>query len=206
MLIHSLFKSHTAHAAMFDDILNGLIEMTRRPLYSVSADELGTEPKELDERLPLILEIAQTWDAVLLLDEAEVFLRQRSTTDVTRNALVSILLGQLEYYQGILILTTNLIEQCDPAFFDPLPGSWLRLTETDLADVLCQSPEEPQRYRFRRPGQTGEAPHERQTGLFFFKFQRDTLEERRKQRAMHCAGRECRHVCGTCRRGVRCCG
>ncbi|KAJ7929128.1 hypothetical protein B0H13DRAFT_2228733 [Mycena leptocephala] len=129
MLIHSLFKSHTAHAAMFDDIVNGLIEMTRRPFYSVSAGELGTEPKELDERLPLILEIAQTWDAVLLLDEAEVFLQQRSTTDVTRNALVSILLGQLEYYQGILILTTNLIEQCDPRrFFDPLPGSWLRLT------------------------------------------------------------------------------
>ncbi|KAJ7492123.1 P-loop containing nucleoside triphosphate hydrolase protein [Mycena latifolia] len=139
MLIHSLFKSHTAHAAMFDDIVKGkgkgliglfsgspgcgktltaeaVAEMTRRPLYSVSAGELGTEPKELDERLTLILEIAQTWDAVLLLDEAEVFLQQRSTTDVTRNALVSIFLRQLEYYQGILILTTNLIEQCDPAF------------------------------------------------------------------------------------------
>ncbi|KAJ7508569.1 P-loop containing nucleoside triphosphate hydrolase protein [Mycena galericulata] len=139
MLVHSLFNSHTAHAAAFDDIVKGkgkgliglfsgspgcgktltaeaVAEMTRRPLYSVSAGELGTQPKELDERLTLILEIAQTWDAVLLLDEAEVFLQRRSTTDVTRNALVSIFLRQLEYYQGILILTTNLIEQCDPAF------------------------------------------------------------------------------------------
>jgi len=53
---------------------------------------------------------------VLLIDEAEVFLRERSTTDLKRNALVSIFLRQLEYYQGILILTTNMAEQCDPAF------------------------------------------------------------------------------------------
>ncbi|CAK5275284.1 unnamed protein product [Mycena citricolor] len=139
MLIHSLFKSHSAHSATFDDIVRGkgkgliglfsgspgcgktltaeaVAEMTRRPLYTVSAGELGTEPKELDAKLTMILEIAQTWDAVLLLDEAEVFLQQRSRGDVTRNALVSIFLRQLEYYQGILILTTNLIEQCDPAF------------------------------------------------------------------------------------------
>ncbi|KAJ7762396.1 P-loop containing nucleoside triphosphate hydrolase protein [Mycena maculata] len=139
MLIHSLFKSHSARAATFDDIVKGkgkgliglfsgspgcgktltaeaVAEITRRPLYSVSAGELGTQPKELDQRLTLILEIAQTWDAVLLLDEAEVFLQRRSMEDVTRNALVSIFLRQLEYYQGIMILTTNMIAQCDPAF------------------------------------------------------------------------------------------
>ncbi|KAF7302929.1 AAA family [Mycena kentingensis (nom. inval.)] len=138
-LVHSLFKSHKSHSAAFDDIVRGkgkgliglfsgspgcgktltaeaVAEATRRPLYSVSAGELGTQPKELDERLSMVLEIAQTWDAVLLLDEAEVFLQQRAKGDVSRNALVSIFLRQLEYYQGILILTTNLIEQCDPAF------------------------------------------------------------------------------------------
>ncbi|KAJ7103087.1 P-loop containing nucleoside triphosphate hydrolase protein [Mycena belliarum] len=138
-LIQSLFRTHTAHAATFDDVIKGkgkgliglfsgspgcgktltaeaVAELTRRPLYSVSAGELGTQPKELDERLKLVMEIAQTWDAVLLLDEAEVFLQKRSMTDVNRNALVSIFLRQLEYYQGILILTTNLIAQCDPAF------------------------------------------------------------------------------------------
>ncbi|KAJ6601323.1 P-loop containing nucleoside triphosphate hydrolase protein [Mycena vulgaris] len=138
-LIHSLFKAHNMRTAMFDDVIKGkgkgliglfsgspgcgktltaeaVAEMTRRPLYSVSAGELGTEPKELDERLKLVMEIAQTWDAVLLLDEAEVFLQKRSTADINRNALVSIFLRQLEYYQGILILTTNMIAQCDPAF------------------------------------------------------------------------------------------
>jgi len=52
---------------------------------------------------------------VLLLDEADVFLYQRGSNDVMRNALVSIFLRQLEYYQGILFLTTNMIAQCDMA-------------------------------------------------------------------------------------------
>ena len=60
--------------------------------------------------------MAQLWDAVLLLDEAEVFLQQRNATDINRNALVSIFLRQLEYYKGIMILTTNMAEQVDRAF------------------------------------------------------------------------------------------
>jgi len=85
-------------------------------LYCVSAGELGTDAKSVDKALIQILELAQTWKAVLLLDEADVFLYQRSSNDVIRNALVSIFLRQLEYYQGILFLTTNMIAQCDLAF------------------------------------------------------------------------------------------
>lgn len=51
-----------------------------------------------------------------MLDEADVFSQKRDTHDVNRNALVSIFLRQLEYFEGILILTTNRITHCDPAF------------------------------------------------------------------------------------------
>jgi hypothetical protein len=44
---------------------------------------------------------------VLLIDEADVFLEKRTLTDVHRNALVSVFLRLLEYYEGILFLTTN---------------------------------------------------------------------------------------------------
>nr|GAT46318.1 AAA family [Mycena chlorophos] len=138
-LIHSLVQSHKMHSAKFDDVVEGkgkgliglfsgspgcgktltaeaVAEATHRPLYPISAGELGTNPTDVDKQLTMVLQIAQTWDAVLLLDEAEVFLQQRAKGDLARNALVSIFLRQLEYYQGILILTTNLIEQCDPAF------------------------------------------------------------------------------------------
>ena len=40
----------------------------------------------------------------------------RQPQDVGRNALVSIFLRLLEYFQGILFLTTNRVETFDPAF------------------------------------------------------------------------------------------
>ncbi|KAL2846863.1 hypothetical protein BJY01DRAFT_213107 [Aspergillus pseudoustus] len=36
--------------------------------------------------------------------------------NLERNAITSIFLRQLEYYQGILLLTTNRLESLDPAF------------------------------------------------------------------------------------------
>ena len=138
-LIHSLVKQHSPENTGYDDVIQGkglgligllsgnpgcgktltaeaMAEVTRRPLYPVSAGELGTEPEKVDQQLTSILEISHKWSAILLLDEADVFLQERDAKDVARNALVSIFLRQLEYYQGILILTTNRIGDCDPAF------------------------------------------------------------------------------------------
>lgn len=92
------------------------LQVTHCPLYCLSAGELGTDLYDVEMKLTQVLELAHKWKAVVLLDEADVFLAQRDTTDISRNALVSIFLKKLEYYQGILILTTNLITQCDVAF------------------------------------------------------------------------------------------
>jgi SpoVK/Ycf46/Vps4 family AAA+-type ATPase len=81
----------------------------------VSAGELGTTVKEVEERLPRIFKRASRWKAVLLLDEADVLLEQRSTHDIYRNALVCVFLRTLEYYQGMMFLTTNRVEQIDDA-------------------------------------------------------------------------------------------
>ena len=45
-----------------------------------------------------------------------VFLEQRSLEDLQRNALVSVFLRMLEYYEGILILTSNRVGTFDEAF------------------------------------------------------------------------------------------
>ena len=60
--------------------------------------------------------LAVAWNAILLIDEADVFLEQRSVQDLQRNCLVSLFLRTLEYYEGILFLTTNRITTFDPAF------------------------------------------------------------------------------------------
>jgi hypothetical protein len=45
-----------------------------------------------------------------------VFLAKRTHADIVRNAFVSIFLRSIEYYQGILFLTTNRREEFDDAF------------------------------------------------------------------------------------------
>jgi hypothetical protein len=92
-------------------------EVLKRPLYVVSVGELGTDPKTLEESLYRVLLTAHRWNAVLLLDEADVFLERRSAGDVNRNAMVSTFLRLLEYYNGVLILTTNRVTTMDEAFF-----------------------------------------------------------------------------------------
>jgi len=91
-------------------------ETMKVPLYMLSAGDLGTKPGEVESSLSNILEMNTKWNAVLLLDEADVFLEARSTHDLERNKLVSIFLRLLEYYEGILFLTTNRVDNIDAAF------------------------------------------------------------------------------------------
>ncbi|KAF2496108.1 hypothetical protein BU16DRAFT_538696 [Lophium mytilinum] len=91
-------------------------ETMKVPLYMMSAGDLGTEPSDVESSLSNILEMNTKWNAVLLLDEADVFLEARSAHDLERNKLVSIFLRLLEYYEGILFLTTNRVDNIDAAF------------------------------------------------------------------------------------------
>ncbi len=93
-----------------------IADLLERPLYAISVGELGTSPEELEERLRTVLEVAVLWNAVLLIDEADIFLERRTSDDVARNALVSIFLRLLEYHLGVLFLTTNRVLNLDEAF------------------------------------------------------------------------------------------
>ncbi|KAK0711900.1 P-loop containing nucleoside triphosphate hydrolase protein [Lasiosphaeris hirsuta] len=91
-------------------------ERARVPLYSLSAGMLGTDPADVEASLERALELCRMWNAMLLLDEADVFLGARTNDGIARNELVSIFLTKLEYYQGILFLTTNRASTIDHAF------------------------------------------------------------------------------------------
>lgn len=88
----------------------------KKPLYSIQAGELGSTASEVEEHLEKVLEIAARWDAILLLDEAEIFLEKRNMVDMERNKIVAIFLRLLEYYRGIMFMTTNRVESFDEAF------------------------------------------------------------------------------------------
>ncbi|PON29699.1 hypothetical protein TGAM01_v201065 [Trichoderma gamsii] len=87
-----------------------------KPLFSITCGDLGITPKEVEEELNGIFRLANLWDCVLLLDEADVFLARRDSWNLKRNALVSVSLRVPEYYSGILFLTTNRVGTLDEAF------------------------------------------------------------------------------------------
>ncbi|KAE9571386.1 hypothetical protein CGMCC3_g12570 [Colletotrichum fructicola] len=91
-------------------------EIAKKPLYSVTCGDIGTNPAGVEKYLESVFHLGKIWDCVVLLDEAEVFLEQRTLQDLQRNALVSVFLRALEYYDGILILTTNRVGTFDEAF------------------------------------------------------------------------------------------
>lgn len=91
-------------------------ELLHKPLYSISVGELGTTTDTLEKKLSTILEIANSWSAVILIDECDIFLEKRTNNDIDRNAMTAIFLRLLERHQGVLFLTTNRVESLDEAF------------------------------------------------------------------------------------------
>ncbi|KAG2024096.1 hypothetical protein CC2G_001684 [Coprinopsis cinerea AmutBmut pab1-1] len=137
-LLQSLIESHHRELG-FDDFIkgkgHGLVinlygppgvgktfsaeatsEHVQRPLYVVGGGDLGTTASELDLALERVFDVATAWKAIVLIDEADVFLEQRSLHDLERNAMVAVFLRHVEYYRGILFMTTNRVRTFDEAF------------------------------------------------------------------------------------------
>lgn len=108
---------------------------TGRPLFPITCGDIGSTAEQVEIRLNGYFDMAHKWGCVLLLDEADVFLARREKGgDLQRNGIVSgmhatllaflwpssplikVFLRVLEYYSGILILTTNRIGEFDEAF------------------------------------------------------------------------------------------
>lgn len=68
----------------------------RKPLFVVGAGDLGTDAPSLESDLTRIFHIAANWGAIVLIDDADVFLEARSLHDISRNAMVAVFLRRLE--------------------------------------------------------------------------------------------------------------
>jgi hypothetical protein len=89
-------------------------EFIERPVYSVQCSQLGLNVDSIEKNLTTILSRAQRWNALLLLDEADVYIRHRGH-DLHHNAIVGVFLRILEYYRGVLFMTSNLATVIDDA-------------------------------------------------------------------------------------------
>lgn len=66
-----------------------IAEATRRPLLSLTCGDIGTNEVMAERTLSKWFRLAEIWGAVMLLDEADVFLEKRTISDLQRNSLVS---------------------------------------------------------------------------------------------------------------------
>jgi hypothetical protein len=92
------------------------LDLYRVDLASVINKYIG----ETEKNLSRILSRAEDLDVILLLDEGDALLSRRtdvrSANDRYANLETNYLLQRLETYDGIVIVTTNLGAQIDPAF------------------------------------------------------------------------------------------
>ena len=89
-------------------------EIIRRPLYRVHSGQLGLNVAAMETALKDVLTRAQRWGAVMLIDEADVYIRRRDD-NIATNAVVGVFLRVLEYFNGLLFLTTNRVDDIDEA-------------------------------------------------------------------------------------------
>ncbi|MBS1214547.1 MAG: ATPase [Proteobacteria bacterium] len=89
-------------------------EIIQRPLYRVHSGQLGLNVAAMETALKDVLTRAQRWGAVMLIDEADVYIKRRDD-NMTMNAVVGVFLRVLEYFNGLLFLTTNRVDDIDEA-------------------------------------------------------------------------------------------
>ena len=123
-------------------------ELIEKPLYAIHSGSLGVTPTEVEKGLKLIFERAKRWGCELLLDEADVFVVQRGGS-IEQNAIVAEFLRALEYFDGLMFMTTNrpgdiddaIISRCAAIIDYQVPGPqdaaaiWRVLAQQYQADM-----------------------------------------------------------------------
>lgn len=82
-------------------------ESSRKILYRVQSDQLGISPEDIEKNLREVFNRAERWEAILLVDEADIYIRERGF-DIGQNAIVGTLLRTLEWFNGTIFMTSNL--------------------------------------------------------------------------------------------------
>lgn len=90
-------------------------EYLKLPLYNVSVGDLGTNPEQMESILSRIFKMTESWNAIVLIDEADIFLEERCDFNIVHNAMVSTFMKILDYNNCIIFLTTNRLKSIDSA-------------------------------------------------------------------------------------------
>ncbi|EHK49105.1 hypothetical protein TRIATDRAFT_172361, partial [Trichoderma atroviride IMI 206040] len=97
--------------------VTGLSDHLRRPLLMLPARELiGCCAVSVNSVLDKLLTTCQSWNAIVVFDDAQILLEKYDCLDAERNNLVATVSRQLESFQGILFLTCDTIQVFEKAY------------------------------------------------------------------------------------------
>lgn len=82
----SISSTSLKHADRFAE---AVAEWLKRPFLALTVADLGTVETSIEQQLTTWFDLAEAWNAVLLVDEADIFLEQRKNKDLYRNGLVT---------------------------------------------------------------------------------------------------------------------
>ena len=129
-------------------------EIMGRPLLRVHAGTLGTSASKIEGSLKQLFQQVTRWGSAILIDEADVFVMRRGD-NIEQSAITAEFLRALEYYPGLIFMTTNRPDDIDEAvlsrcvaifhFKAPTRAGAVRIWETmagnfgvDLAPALIE--------------------------------------------------------------------
>lgn len=111
-------------------------ESIKKALYVVQCSQLGLDVSSIESNLKGILARAQRWNAILAIDESDVYIRKRAD-DLQQNAIVGVFLRLIEYYRGIMFMTSNRGDCIDDAILSRATA-WIKyeLPDEDLSKQI----------------------------------------------------------------------
>jgi hypothetical protein len=98
----------------------GLVEGLRRPLYTMTTGDLSFDAESLEHSLQDVVTLVSRWNAILLIENVDVFVEARQPHDYHRNAIVSAFLQFMDLNRGALLMTPRCLEHLDDAFLGRL--------------------------------------------------------------------------------------
>jgi len=109
------FRGNTAKIVLLEGVpgtgktssIMGISDYLEMPLIHLSIAALGYY-SEIGYTLARILQLAESFGAFVLIDEADILLKARSIDNLQHNNIVTAVLKELESFNGLLFLTSNL--------------------------------------------------------------------------------------------------